>query len=120
MQKKVLIVDDERDILYICKKGLEKSFIVEAFTDPANAIEYFGEHAGEFDIVLTDVRMPKISGFELAREIRNIRRDIVIIFMSAFDIQRDEYASEFPDAYKHVIRKPFSISKLLEVITTVR
>jgi len=115
---KILLVEDEPDILFVCKKGLLKRFKVDAFSASEEALKHFRQHYGEYELVLTDIRMPKLSGFELAREIRIIRPDITILFMTAFETTPGEYKDTFPSAdSSHFISKPISISRLEQIVT---
>ena len=62
--RRVLIIDDEKDIAYVFKMGLESNgFEADAYTDPSNALSNF--KAGYYNIVISDIRMPGMSGFEL-------------------------------------------------------
>ena len=72
--RKILIVDDEPDIASSLKMGLEyNGFEVHAFNDPVEALSNF--KAGSYDLVLLDIKMPKMNGFELCQEIkRKMRR----------------------------------------------
>jgi two-component system response regulator ChvI len=70
------VVDDESDVIFTLKIVLEENgFKVDSFTDPLVALENFRGEAGQYDIILLDVKMPNINGFELHREIR--KRDII-------------------------------------------
>jgi len=71
-----MVVDDEKDILSIIKRGLESDniFKVDTFSSGESALQAFESHPEYYyDIILTDIRMPKMSGFELYRRIK--RRD---------------------------------------------
>ena len=69
-KKKILIVDDEPDVTFTLKKGLEdEGFQIDAFNDPLEALSYF--KAGQYDMLLLDVKMPKLNGFELYKELKN-------------------------------------------------
>jgi len=112
------LVDDDPDIVHVFNKGLADKFKVDAFSDSQQALDHFRGHAGQYDLVLTDVRMPKVSGFELAREVRRIRPDITILFITAFAIIPDEYKQVFPSAdSSYFIEKPISIRKLEQIVT---
>lgn len=109
----LLIVDDEKDILEVCKMSLSGSFEVTTFSDPAEALDYFRTHSSQFDLVLTDIRMPKLNGFQLARQIGSLNSNIPILFMTAFNIYPTEYQTDFPAADKdEFVQKP---DGLLEV-----
>jgi DNA-binding NtrC family response regulator len=94
-QKRIMLVDDEEDILFVCSAALSK-FKVDSFSNPEQALEFFRHNSNDYDLVLTDVRMPNLSGFELAKGIRDIRPDITILFMSAFEITAIEEKDIFP------------------------
>lgn len=66
---RVLIVDDEPDIISVLKEGLKlKGFEVDGFTDPRKALEQFKPNS--YDIVVSDIKMPHINGFQLCRKIK--------------------------------------------------
>ncbi len=76
---KILVVDDEFDISNSIKRGLEKKgFEVDAFTDPADALSCYAK--GRYDILLIDIRMPKMSGFEFVRAVRAIDPGVQFCF----------------------------------------
>jgi CheY-like chemotaxis protein len=113
-----MVVDDETDILTIVGKGLENNgFSVVGFADPTAALQYFENGGDTFDTVISDVRMPKLTGFQLARRIKELHPEIKVILMSAFEINKPEFdkvlRSTKVDGF---LSKPFSILQLLEVI----
>ncbi|HEV8405973.1 MAG TPA: response regulator [Nitrososphaera sp.] len=114
---KILLVDDERDILSIIKHGLENegSFEVDAFHDPEEALSQF--KLGKYDLLLLDIRMPKMNGFELYRELRKIDEKTKICFITAFEIYYDEFRKMFPkvrvDCFVH---KPVHLEHLAKTI----
>jgi len=66
---RVLLVDDESDIVSVLKQGLKlKGFEVDEFTDPRKALEQF--KPDYYDLVVSDVKMPIMNGFQLCRKIR--------------------------------------------------
>jgi PleD family two-component response regulator len=72
-KKKILLVDDEPDITSSLKIGLEDNgFAVETFNDAMLALSNF--KTGMYDLVLLDVKMPQINGFELYEKIRGARQ----------------------------------------------
>ena len=65
---RILLVDDERDITSVTKRGLTSNeFEVDVFNDPAEALSNF--KSGIYDLLLLDVKMPKMNGFELYKHI---------------------------------------------------
>ena len=83
---RVLMVDDEQDITFTIKTALENtgSFQVETFNDSALALSTF--KAGVYDLVLLDIRMPEMNGFQLCRKLRNIDNKLKICFLTAADL----------------------------------
>jgi len=68
---RILVLDDDKDVVLTLKVGLEKNdFVVDAFNDPAAALRSF--RAGVYHLLLVDIRMPKMNGFEFYREIEKI------------------------------------------------
>jgi DNA-binding response OmpR family regulator len=114
--KRVLIVDDEADILFVIKKGLQREdFEIITQQDPTKALAEF--KPGYYDLLLLDVRMPAMTGFELYREIRKIDAKVKICFITAFEIYFDEFKKVFPKInVSCFIRKPVTIEELTGVL----
>ena len=88
-KRRVLLVDDENDILLVFKKALEAhGFLVDIFNEPRNALINF--KPDYYDVILLDVRMPHINGFDLARAIWQKQPTASICLMTAFEIYEDE------------------------------
>ena len=115
---KILIVDDENDITSSIKIGLTKNgFDVDAYTDPQKALDDFKPNV--YGLSIIDVRMPKMSGFELCREIKKKDEAAKICFMTAFEIYCDEFKKVFPTInVQCFIRKPISLVDLVAHIRT--
>lgn len=120
---RIMIVDDERDILAILKSGLETKggFAVDTFSSAEAALQAFASHASDYyDIVLTDIRMPKMNGFELYRKIREKNASIPIAFITAFEINEDEFSKVMPSIkVRDFIKKPIRIPDLVEKLNTI-
>lgn len=118
-----MVVDDERDILSIVKRGLEskKRFQVETFIDAESALESLKENSGDYyDLVLTDIRMPKINGFELYRRIKESNPHMKIVFITAFEINKDEFSKVIPSVdVIDFISKPVSMSTLITKLNSI-
>ena len=109
---KIFLVDDEPDIASSLKIGLErKGFTVDAFTDPEVALSKYKPDS--YDLLLIDIRMPKLNGFELVREIRKVDPNSVVWFLTAFEVYYEEFKKMFPNLdVKSFIRKPVSLQEL--------
>ena len=118
-----MVVDDERDILSIVKRGLESKnrFQVETFIDAESALESLKDNSDEyFDLVLTDIRMPKINGFELYRRIKESNPNMKIVFITAFEINKDEFSKVIPSVdVIDFISKPVSMSTLITKLNSI-
>jgi DNA-binding response OmpR family regulator len=114
---RILIVDDEEDITSILKKGLEKyGYEIDVFNDPLLAFSSF--KAGLYDLILLDIRMPKMDGFELSQQLQNIDGRVKICFMTAYEVYSEALKELFPESYSSIcfIKKPFSVQDFVERI----
>jgi CheY-like chemotaxis protein len=113
---RILVVDDEQDIRTVLSKGLEKEgFSVEASGDPVELLKSYQK--GSYDLLLLDIRMPGMTGFELYREIRKIDPKVRVCFITAFEIYFDEFKRIFPKInVSCFIRKPVTISQLAAAV----
>ena len=113
--KSILVLDDDLDIIVIIKSVLQKQgFVVFGFTDPYLALEHFKINANDYGLVISDVRMPGMNGFEFVSRVKELRPDIKAILMTAFEINDIKNSKLLPagiriDAY---IQKPISIQAL--------
>jgi len=114
--KRILIVDDEKDITDTFMMGLEQQgFEVITYNEPELALSQFKENW--FDLLLLDIKMPKISGFELYRRLKKIDSKPKVCFITAFDVYYDEFKKVFPSLeVKCFLRKPISVSDLIEQV----
>jgi DNA-binding response OmpR family regulator len=112
---RVMIVDDEQDITTIFKIGLENNqFIVTTFNDPLEALSKFRPRL--YDLLILDIRMPGMNGFQLYRKIRDIDNKVKVCFLTAFDESDREFKSSFPflEEVKCYLRKPITVQNLVK------
>src|ERR671936_976869 len=113
---KVLIVDDEPDVKLALKIALEENgFQVDAFDDPIMALDNFRN--GVYDLLILDIKMPKMHGFELYREIRKIDNEVKICFLTAGEMYYGAYAYIFNE--NQFIRKPIQNEDLINKIKEI-
>lgn len=115
---RILIVDDEKDITSFLRKDLENNgFEVVTYNDPVSALSNF--KPGLYDMILLDIRMPKMDGFELYREIEKIDRKARVCFMTAFEVYYAALKELFPDSYASVcfVKKPFAVREFVKRIS---
>jgi DNA-binding response OmpR family regulator len=113
--KSILVLDDDFDITIIIKGTLQKNgFTVFAFTDPYLALEHFRLNANDYGLVISDVRMPGMNGFEFVRRVKELRSDIKVVLMTAFKINDIKQSGLLPANIKidDFIQKPVSMQIL--------
>jgi DNA-binding NtrC family response regulator len=117
--KKIMVVDDELDILHVVRRYLEKwEFKVDTFSDPLYALRRFKEDPNAYSLVLLDIRMPEMSGITLAAMMRKVRPDFKIMIMTAFELVVEDLQISLPTIKREdVIQKPF---KLVQICTAVK
>jgi DNA-binding response OmpR family regulator len=117
-QYKILVVDDEPDIMLTLKIVLENNgFKVDAFTDPILVLRNF--NAGSYDLALLDIRMPKITGLGLYKELKKIDNKIRVCFLSAIS-NYQEFAKYFPTINENqIIVKPVDNQTLIQRINKI-
>lgn len=127
---RILLVDDDHDILLTFKEGLEeqddvdksKIFVdgakiqVDTFADPREALSSF--KAGVYDLLLLDIRMRDMNGFELYEELKKIDDKPKVCFITAYELYYEALRKDFPKLdVGCFIKKPISIEDLAKKIT---
>ena len=118
MNYRILLVDNEPDIALGFKMGLEDNgFIVDSFNDPQTALSKF--RAGLYDLLLLDIKMPKMNGIEFYKRMKEIDEKVKVCFITASEIHYfEEIAKEiFPIlGVRRLIRKPIKIQDLVKTV----
>jgi PAS domain S-box-containing protein len=112
----ILVVDDERAVLEVARSILaEFGFNVITASDGLEALEVYEEYADEISLVLMDLTMPNLGGFEAFSQLKNFHKDIKVILSSGFT--KEDAVSEFSDSgLVDFIQKPYSPEKLMSTI----
>ncbi|MDH5656174.1 MAG: response regulator [Spirochaetia bacterium] len=114
--KNIILIDDEKVIVNLLEMILKKyNFSVKSFSDPGMALDFVQEKNEKFDLVITDLSMPGMSGLELAKKINLVNQSIPIIMLSG----NMENISEKPDYIKSYISKPVTVQELIKEINKV-
>jgi PAS domain S-box-containing protein len=89
--EKILFVDDEASIVKMTSKMLERlGYTIEAETSPVKALELFKSKPDAFDIVITDMAMPNLTGVQLSERLKEVRPDIPVVICSGYSALIDE------------------------------
>jgi CheY-like chemotaxis protein len=117
--ERVLFVDDEESMVFLMERWLERlGYKVTGCTVPEKALEMFRLRSQEFDMVLSDLSMPQMSGVELARELLQIRPGMPILIASGYVNPADNEEIRtlgLPD----LLLKPNSIEELGQIIHSI-
>jgi DNA-binding NtrC family response regulator len=118
---RLLIVDDDSDIVQVLKMGLVKNgFSVDVFTNPQDALQSFKSDAESYCLVLSDIRMPMLSGIQLSKKVKEINPDVKVVLMTAFDIRDNEFSKVFPSSQVDgFVQKPIGIKDLTDKILSL-
>jgi CheY-like chemotaxis protein len=120
-KERIIFIDDEESILRMGRQRLERlGYMVESTTSPIEALALFRSQPDQFDLVITDLTMPKMTGDKLVKEILNIRPDIPVILCTGFSEKLDEEKAREIGAADY-LEKPldkrdfaFKVRKVLE------
>jgi DNA-binding response OmpR family regulator len=122
MNKRVLLVDDEPDLNLTLKMTLEENgFKVDSFTDPLSALENFKEEAGMYELLILDMKMPQMNGFELYRQIKKIDDKVKVCFLTAGEMDYEQFRKELIPALDNncYIQKPIENEMLIRRLNRI-
>jgi len=113
----VLLVEDEPELRRVLREVLESDgYRVTALADADEAVRLVADGAGPFDVLVTDVVMPRMSGIELAKWVRERTRDIRVVMISGYWERAQEVHSDLCDAF---VAKPFRAEDLSRVVARI-
>jgi two-component system response regulator ChvI len=119
--KRILLVDDEPDVTYTLEIVLEDNgFMVDSYTDPTLALSNF--RPGLYDLLLLDIRMPTINGFDLYQKMKEIDSNVKICFLTASELFYEKYRkiSAYPRVDKEkFIQKPLRTEELIRRLNEI-
>jgi DNA-binding response OmpR family regulator len=116
-QKKILVVDDEPDLTMLCALALEyHGFKVDTFTDPQDALSNY--KPGYYDLVILDIMMPNMDGFQLYDEIKKKDQKAKVCFLTASELYYEEFREKEYNAIDKAlfIQKPIQNEELLKEV----
>jgi len=116
----LLVVDDDRDILFTFKSILDVAgYNVEAFADPDEALSHFKQRDPTYyNLIITDIRMPKINGFQLYQKLKEINSGIRVLFTTAYEVPENMLDTMPNINDRDIIRKPIEEELFVNRIKT--
>jgi CheY-like chemotaxis protein len=112
-----MVLDDEVDTAKTFEIALKSGgYGVTTFTSSDNALQYLARHPTQFDLVISDIKMPLIDGIEFARRVKTQLPSLRIVLVTAFELDRSESASIESLGVREVIRKPLRMPQLLAIV----
>ena len=118
-KNKILVVDYEHDSNLLLKTILERNgFIVDCFDDPFVAMENFQSNL--FSLIILNIKLPKLNGFQLYREIRKKDKKVKVCFITDGEMYYGVYTDIFNSLDENsFIRKPINYDNLLEHLSKI-
>jgi CheY-like chemotaxis protein len=122
-EKRIFVVDDEVDITTVFKLGLEEADLqVDVYNDPLLALSDY--KPGIYDLLLLDIKMPKMNGFELYKKIKDIEGGYDdddkprVCFITAYEGYRNQFNELFPtlEEVDCFLKKPISLPDLVKAV----
>jgi len=110
LTKAIAVVDDEIDLVNLFSEALKiNGYDVCTFTDPIEALNHIGSNPGKYNLIISDFRMPNMTGDSLCTKLLQLNPKMIVVLMSAFaDV---EHNKDF-----QFVSKPIAISQLLEIV----
>lgn len=121
-KRSILVVDDEPDIVITLRTVLERNnFKVDTYTEPQQAIKNFKPNT--YSLLILDIKMPQMNGFELYKELIKIDKNIKVCFLTALSELHDYDAFKkevFPKSgQRYYIQKPIENEEILERVNEI-
>lgn len=112
--QKIMIVDDDIDILTLFSELLTiEGYQVESFNDPRLALKEFETRNNHYMLIISDIRMPHLSGIDLIKRFARINNQIPVIMMTAFDISEKDIEEI---NLQEFLTKPINMKKLITIV----
>ena len=114
----ILVVDDEPDANMTLRTLLEENgFKTDAYTDPLVALQSF--RPGKYDLLLLDIKMPKMDGFELYQKMKEIDNNVKVCFVTASELFYEEFRENRDIDEKYFILKPMKNEEMMKRINII-
>ena len=120
-RKKIMVVEEERNMATSIKLALETNdFPVEMFTDPILALKEFDKNAHDYSLIIIDLKMTRMSAFELMRETKVKNPDLKVLLITTFEIKPLEFSRVLPSVkIEGLIEKPSLLNKIIPSVNKI-
>jgi DNA-binding response OmpR family regulator len=118
---RLLVIDDDPDTVNALKLGLiNYGFLVDAFTNPEEALQKFKSNAESYSLMLLDIGMPALSGIQLAKKVKEANHNVKVLVLTGFGIRDIQSSKTFPPTQVDgFVQKPVGIRKLTDEILSL-
>ena len=117
--RRVMYIDDEEALVYLMTRVLQKSgYQVTGFSDAEQALQALRDRPRDFDVIVTDLSMPGMSGFHVARAIRQIRTDLPVVVTSGY-VRAEDRDTARQVGVRDLVLKPDTVEELAHVLEKV-
>ena len=119
-KKRILLVDDEYDICMVYQIVLQDAgYECVSYTDSVKALQEF--NSNYYDLIMLDIKMPVLNGFELCKKIREVDKTVHIIFITASEAYYEKFRGKhFPELGKiNYIQKPIGHQELVQIVNMI-
>lgn len=114
---KIMVIDDDQDVLNLFNDFLTKEgYDTVPYLDPLAALQEIESNPWRYSLIITDIRMPGMSGVELVKRVCAINSDIKVIIMSAFEINGDELKEIRVEEH---VQKPIHLRALAQSVEDI-
>jgi CheY-like chemotaxis protein len=115
---RLLVVDDDPDNAQVIKLGLLKcGFLVDAYTNPEEALQKFKSNADSHSLILSDIWMKSISGIQLAKQVKEVNPNVKVLLLTGSEMGGKEFSKVSTSiSIDGFIQKPITIKKLTDKI----
>ncbi|MBM0108282.1 response regulator [Steroidobacter sp. S1-65] len=117
--RRVMYIDDEEALVYLVTRVLQKSgYQVSGFSDAEQALQTLRERPRDFDVVVTDLSMPGMSGFHVARAVHEIRGELPVVVTSGY-VRAEDRETAKDVGVRDLVLKPDTVEELARVLERV-
>ena len=119
--KSILLVEEDRNLALSVKLQLElNGYSVEMFADPVRALEQYVAAPMSYDLVITDIKMARMSTFEFMRSVKAENKDAKILLITPFEIRNEEFSRILPKSKVNgFVEKPFLHKQLVSSVRKI-